>query len=135
MYSVFQDKLDTFKLTLSQIDIINLFENIYRPWSGEDVVKVTSKLMHKNIELQLVKNKFTHTWSLQSFYYRFMYYAAPIQCTDISIFSIVLCALYITYLNRLFVCVKWFSTICQKKTPISLLQHKFWCHFHHILAR
>ncbi len=40
-------------------------------------------------------------------------------------------------LHRLYVCVKWLFTICQKRNPISWLQHQylFWCHFHHILLR
>ena len=30
--------------------------------------------------------------------------------------------------------VRMVLTICQKRTPISLFQHQFWCHIHHILT-
>ncbi len=57
--------------------------------------------------------------------------------------SIVLCALLSmmipwyntmlpTRLHRIYVFVIWCLTVCQKNTPISSIQHQFWCHFYHI---
>ncbi len=53
--------------------------------------------------------------------------------TDILIIDRAVCiAVYhgiIQYLHRPYKGVKWFLTICQKKTIISInIQHQFWCH-------
>ncbi len=89
---------------------------------------------------QTVKKNFTHTQNQWGCSHRHVYKRR--SCTDISIIDFAVCRMIPQYntipprrLHRVYVRVKWFLTICQKRTPISLFQHQFWCHFHQILLR
>ena len=142
-------------LTLFETDISHKLSNIMNLFwkyletriSWKDVVKVASKLMLKYWNWSTFRTNsqffFLHTC--------ISYGAVTIdQCTTthhaltLWFIDLAVCMMIPRYkystsnptrLHRLCVHAKWFLTICQKRAPISLFQHQFWCHFCNILPR
>ena len=132
-------------LTLFRSQIAHKWDNIMKYiWrylhnviSWEDVVKVASKLMFK-IEIgafcrQIVKNHFTHMWSITV-------YEAVSKAYMLCCYHHALTSGLSTELYALISTMKpWYNTMVfdylSENDSHSAFEHQFSCHFHHILPR